>query len=139
MSSVDSKDNIRRFVQNKADIRISLMMLEEGTISDINIRHFFWANRTALMYQTLCGTVESMESLLAHKPPALPNLQDRKGWTALHWAADCNDPAKLRLLLDYGADKTIRDNFGLTALYIARSKNQECIEVLESYTPKPRG
>ena len=139
--SVDSQENIQRFVQNRGDIRISLKMLEEGIISDINIRDSSWDGYTALIYQACWGTVESMESLLAHKPPALPNLQDRDGWTALHYAVDSRDnPAKVRLLLDYGANKTIRNNEGLTALDIARMWNHtECIKVLESYNPKLRG
>ena len=59
------------------------------------------------MYQAEYGTVESMESLLAHKPPALVNLQDSNGRTALHLAVySGDDPAKVRLLLDHGADKT---------------------------------
>ena len=150
MASVDSKANITRFVRTEngglemGGILCSLQMLEDGIISDINIRDNSFSGFTALIYQTLCTNgrrgLESMESLLAHKPPALPNLQDRKGWTALHWAADCNDPAKLRLLLDYGADKTIRDHDGYRAVDDAMSKNlTECIEVLKNYTPKPRG
>ena len=139
--SVDSKENIERFVQFQGGIRSTLKMLEEGTISDINIRDSSYNDGTALMYQAYHGTVESMESLLAHKPPALPNLQDRDGNTALHravWSGD--NPAKVRLLLDYGADKTIRDSDGRTALDCARYWNRpECIKVLESYTPKPRG
>ncbi len=94
------------------------------------------------MYQAICGTVKSTESLLAHKPPALPNLKDRIGRTALHHAVHSDDPAaKLRLLLDYGADKTIRNNDGQTALDLARNRISpwECTEVLESYTPKLKG
>ncbi len=92
------------------------------------------------MYQARNGTVESMESLLAHKPPALVNLKNRFDYTALYYAVySRDDPAKVRLLLDHGADKTIRNNYGLTALEFARSNNRtECIKVLESYTPKPR-
>ena len=140
--SVDSKENIQRFVQNYDDIRISLKMLEEGTISDINIRDSWYYDRTALMYQAWLCTVKSMESLLAHKPPALVNLKDSDGWTALYWAVWGGDdgPAKVRLLLDHGADKTIRDIRGRTALDVARNNYRtECIKVLESYTPKPRG
>ena len=139
-SKIDSKENITRFVQVKGDIRSALKMLEEGTISKINIRDSSSNSCTALMYQARYGTVESMESLLAHKPPALPNLQDSNGNTALHLAVGKRDPAKLRLLLDYGADKTIKDNVGWSALYYARTYNRaECIKVLESYTPKLRG
>ena len=141
MSSKDSQENIERFVQFTDGILKTLQMLEEGIISDINIRDSSCNDMTALMYQARNGTVEAMESLLAHKPPALINLKDRYGWTALHWAVSSRyDPAKVRLLLDYGADKTIRNNDGETALDVARKNNRtECIKVLGSYTPKPRG
>ena len=140
MSSTDSKENITKFVRFEDGILSTLKMLEEGIISDINIRDSSDYDCTALMSQAYHGTVESMESLLAHKPPALVNLKDRHGLTALHWAVDSRDgPAKVRLLLDYGADKTIRCG-GRTALDRARSGNlTDCIKVLESYTPKPRG
>ena len=78
----DSKENIERFVQNKDGILNTLKMLEEGIISDINIRDSSCHDWTALMYQAISGTVESimsMESLLAHKPPALVNLKDSNG------------------------------------------------------------
>ena len=141
MSSKDSQENIQRFVQFKGGILKTLKMLEEGIISDINIRYSRWGDGTALMYQAQYGTVESMESLLAHKPPALINLKDRIGFTALHYAVYSRDgPAKVRLLLDYGADKTIKNEYGRIALEYARSNNlTECIKVLTSYTPKLRG
>ena len=142
MSSIDSKDNIERFVRLKGGILSTLKMLEEGTISDINIRDSSWNDMTALIYQAACGTVESMKSLLAHKPPALVNLKDRLGCTALHYAvmSGDNQAAKVRLLLDYGAEKTIWDNGGCTALEYARKYNlTECIKVLESFAPKLRG
>ncbi len=138
--SVDSKENIERFIRFKGGILSTLKMLEEGTISDINIRDSSSSDCTALMYQAYYGTVESMESLLAHKPPALVNLKDRNGFTALYWAVYSEDPAKVRLLLDHGADKTIRNNAGDTALEYARTFiYTECIKVLESYTPMLRG
>ena len=140
MSSIDSKENITRFVKNKGGILSTLKMLEKGIISDINIRDSSDYDITALMHQAAYGTVESVESLLAHKPPALVNLQNRDGFTTLHYAVYSGLPAKVRLLLDYGADKTIGNNGGLTALEYAREYNcTECIKVLESYTPKPRG
>jgi ankyrin repeat protein len=136
VSSVDSKDNIQKFVENKGDIRISLKMLEEGIISDINIRDISWFDGTALMYQAMIGTVESIESLLTHKPPALPNLQDIGGQTALHWAVYSKNPAKVQLLLDYGADPMIMDKRGATALSNAIIYNRpKIIEVLEDYIP----
>ena len=143
MSPKDSQENIQRFVQCKGGILSTLKMLEEGIISDINIRDSSCSDWTALMYQAAYGTVEAMEYLLAHKPPALVNLKDRYGDTALHCAVNRgrdDAPAKLRLLLDHGADKTIGANQRSTALDIARNNNRtECIKVLEGYTPKLRG
>ena len=139
--AADSKDNIMRFIQNKGDIPLMKEMLEKREIFDINIRDRGFDDRTALMHQACSGTVEGMAFLLAHKPPALLNLQSSYGSTALHLAVSYGDnPAKVRLLLDHGADKTIRDNIGRTALAWARTYNRtECIKVLESYAPKPRG
>ena len=113
-------------------------MLEKGKVSSVNVRYSSWGNGTALMYQAISGTIKGMEFLMASKPPALVNLQDCVGQTALHCAVWSKDPAKLRFLLDNGADKNIG---GETALEYARKHNypKECIEVLESYTPKLRG
>ena len=82
-----------------------------------------------------------MEFLMACKPPALINLQNSNGYTALYYAVYSKDPAKLRFLLDNGADKNIRHGFSGTALDYARRINcpKEFIEVLVSYTPKLRG
>ena len=139
--SIDSAENIRRFVRNTGDIPLMAEMLEKSKVSSANVRDSSWSNGTALMYQAYYGTVEGMEFLMACKPPALINLQDSDGCTALHYAVWSRDPAKLRFLLDNGADKTIRNKYGRTALDIARKYNytKECIEVLESYTPKLRG
>ena len=140
--SIDSYENIRRFVVNRGDIPLMAEMLEKSKVSSVNVRHISnWGNGTALMYQANCGTVEGMEFLMASKPPALVNLQDSGGYTALHYAVWNKNRAKLRFLLDNGADKSIRNNVGLTALDYAIKINcpKECIEVLESYTPKLRG
>ena len=140
--SIDSIENIQRFVRNTGDIPLMAEMLEKGKVSSVNVRYSGWGNGTALMYQAGYGTIEGMEFLMASKPPALVNLQDSNGDTALHLAVSCGDLAKLRFLLDNGADKNIRDKGGETALDEARRYKdcpKECIEVLESYTPKLRG
>ncbi len=135
--SIDSIENIDRFVKNTGDIPLMTEMLEKGKVSSVNVR---CRGITALMYQAQCGTIEGMEFLMASKPPAHVNLQDSNGWTALHLAVFST--AKLRFLLDNGADKNIRNKGGETALEYARKYSnipKECIEVLESYTPKLRG
>ena len=77
--------NIHRFVGG--DIPLMAEMLEKSLVSSVNVRCSNWGNGTALMYQAQYGTIEGMEFLMASKPPALVNLQDSNGWTALHYAA----------------------------------------------------
>ena len=139
--SIDSEENIQRFVQNTGNIPLMAEMLEKGKVSSVNVRYSGWDNRTALMFQAYNGTIKGMEFLMSRKPPALVNLQDSNGYTALNYAVWSKDPAKLRFLLDNGADKNIRSKRRVTALEYARKYNypKECIEVLESYTPKLRG
>ena len=62
-----------------------------------------------------------------------------EGQTALHIAAFENDPDMIRFLLQHGADITLRDDGGQTALEIARRyKHAGVIRLLEessSYKP----
>ena len=57
------------------------------------------------------------EILLANE--ANPNLSDNKGYTPLMVAAQYNDTALIRLLLNYKADLNQRNKFGVTALALA--------------------
>jgi ankyrin repeat protein len=84
-------------------------MLQTKEIPDINIRDCTWRQGTALMYQALYGTVESLEFLLKCDPPPDMNLKNILGLTALHFAVQdgsTEKPEKARLLLKYGCDTT---------------------------------
>lgn len=62
-----------------------------------------------------------------------PNLADRKGWTALHFAAQNNDAETADLLLKNGASPENRDHFGNTPLFRAVFSYRgydDCISVL---------
>ncbi len=50
----------------------------------------------------------------------LIDVQDTRNRTALHWAVSAGNAEAVRLLLKYGADKTLKNNEGQTALYRAR-------------------
>jgi ankyrin repeat protein len=134
--AVDSTDNIKIFVRrNPGDIDTSLTMLDDRTISDINIRDSGLLNCTLLMYQAYHGSAESMKPLLERG--ANVNLQDKYGDTALHYAINNgqDESDKVELLLRYGADRTIKGNNDYTALDIAKqkqNKNKKCILVLEN-------
>lgn len=144
----DSKENIQKFVQNKGNIPLMKKMLDDGTISDINVLFDNGlSTNTALMFETMYGTLEGMKFLLSYDSPANPNIQDKNGWTALHklvWNGEIDKSdkaiqlAKLRLLMKYGADKTIKTHNGKTVLDIAKglSSCNDCIKVIKTYKRK---
>ena len=75
--------------------------------------------------------------------PKLLDIQDVDGQTALHVAASVGNAACVKLLLDAGADSTLRDAEGLTPLQVGfprgcewqqaeKSCFPECAEMLEA-------
>ena len=136
----DSKETIKKFVQNQGNIPLMKKMLNDGTIKNINILFDNGlSTNTALMFETMYGTLDGMKFLLTHN--ADPNIQDKNGWTALHKLAFLGEIdkkaktkqlAKLRLLLEYGADKSIKTKKGKTALDLAKGSLScnDCIKML---------
>jgi ankyrin repeat protein len=136
----DSKETIKKFVQNQGNIPLMKKMLNDGTIKNINILFDNGlSTNTALMFETMYGTLDGMKFLLTRN--ADPNIQDKNGWTALHKLAFLGEIdkkaktkqlAKLRLLLDYGADKSIKTKKGKTALDLAKGSLScnDCIKML---------
>ena len=136
----DSKETIKKFVQNQGNIPLMKKMLNDGTIKNINILFDNGlSTNTALMFETMYGTLDGMKFLLTRN--ADPNIQDKNGWTALHKLAFLGEIdkkaktkqlAKLRLLLDYGADKSIKTKKGKTALDLAKGSFScnDCIKML---------
>jgi len=57
-------------------------------------------------------------------------VQDNDGWTPLHYAAKKCHVDVARVLLDHGADLTIRDNKGRTPLDIGSECSEEFREML---------
>ncbi len=133
-----SQETIRRFVQIRGDVPLMKRMLAVS-IPHVNVVDTTLGNFTALMYQTFYGTIDSMEFLLTCDPPADPNAKNSDNRTILQLAVISNDPAKIRLLLEHGADRNAKGERNLTALELARkvySYYTECIQVLQSYFPE---
>ena len=137
-----NKEIVREFVKaSGADAipRMSRMMYIDRSITDINIKDSTYYDRTALHHQAGLGTTGSVAWLLRQDPPAGVNIVDSYQQTPLmHAVLSDEDPeGKVRLLLDHGADRDIKDNTGNTALYYARSYNKPAavIDMLENYRP----
>ncbi|XP_065344909.1 ankyrin-3-like [Cloeon dipterum] len=78
--------------------------------------------KTCLHCAAQYGHLELVGDLL--KSGTEVDLKDKKGWTALHYAARYNQvPEIVEMLLDHGADVNLCDKYGRTALSIVASDN----------------
>lgn len=77
----------------------------------------FERKQTILHVAVLDGYLASVEILLKYDP-SLVNLQDLDGDTALHKASLRQNMQIIDLLINKGADKTIKNNFGRTPLQL---------------------
>ena len=112
------------------------MLLVDKTITDINIKNS--NGSTALFYQAWQGTTGTVAWLLRQDPPAYIDVRDPMQWTPLMAAAasDTDSEGKVRLLIEYGANRDLKDWDGRTALYWARRYNKPAaIDLLENYRP----
>jgi ankyrin repeat protein len=69
------------------------------------------------MYACLDGDLPLARALIRHG--ASVNAQDHGGWTALHFAAQEYRPELVRLLVQSGADLSLRDENGNSPLWAA--------------------
>ena len=142
MGNSNTKESISQFVKaDGADAipRMHRMLYIDRSITDINIKDSTYSDGTALHYQSSNGTTGSVAWLLRQDPPAGVNERDSHQYTplmrAVCWGED--PEGKVRLLLDHGADRDIKDRWGDTALDWARRNNKPAavIDMLENYRP----
>jgi ankyrin repeat protein len=87
--------------------------------------------RVDLINAAIDRDIPTVERLLSEG--AIPDLTDRQGWTALHFAAQNNDAETAKILLKHGAPLESRDLFGNTPLWRAVFSYRgaaDCISVL---------
>ena len=53
------------------------------------------------------------------------NIRDDYGFTPLHFAVSNNDPKKIQILLNMGANVNAKSHYGFTPIYHAVGKNGE--------------
>ena len=143
----NSKEKIAEFVRNNlrnqpdpdAIPRMSRMLYVDRSITNIDIKDSTYNDRTALQYQSQYGTTGSVAWLLRQDPPAGVNIGNSYQATPLIFAVlSGEDPeGKVRLLLDHGADRDLKNYAGETALEWARRNNRPAavIDMLENYRP----
>ncbi len=117
--------------------RMARMLLVDKSITDINIKNS--GGWTALIYQAWHGTTGNMAWLLMQDPPAYIDVRSSRQLTPLMNAARSpTDPeGKVRLLIEYGADRDLVNEYGGTALSVARATNKPAavIDLQENYRP----
>ena len=97
--------------------------------ADVNTRDAY--GQTPLMYAAAANSTNAVVRLIGDG--ARVNAKSSAGWTALMYAARDN-PGALESLLTRGADPSLSNNDGQTALDIARSSNLEAVGILGAAT-----
>jgi uncharacterized protein len=115
------------------EVDLVKVLLQHG--GDVNLRDF--ADATPLMiaagYECSADNPCPVVALLIAHGASL-NAQDADGNTALMNAAEDGNITAGRLLLDHGADPTMKNKKGQTALDLSRSRQREKFtEMLEAY------
>ena len=135
----DNSNILREFVQAKgsdAIPRMARMLLVDKTITNIDIKNS--NGNTALFYQAGWGTTGIMAWLLRQDPPADIDIRNSVQWTPLMNAAasDTDSEGKVRLLIEYGANRDLKNEDGFTARDWARSLNKPAVfDILGNYRP----
>ena len=111
------------------DIKKASQLIHEG--ASVNYRDASGAN--SLSEAILSGNVEILKIVIDAKADL--DARFDKEWTALMLAAQRNQPEMVRILLESGANSTLKNEAGLTALQIAEiTGNTSTAEILRSFS-----
>ncbi len=143
---VDSEENIDEFIYEVREATTYDNLLLDGSISHADVRGYDgWSSLHRIpgigRVNKDIDTDILISYLLTCDPPADVNGRTRYGETPMWWAAFFNNTSAVKVLIDFGGDRTIKTNSaGLypnsTPLDIAKEKNyQETIELLTECSP----
>ena len=112
---VDSKENIDKFIYAKEATTYDNLLLD-GSISNADVRYGNGDSGLHLIPYTGYGDYEGIDTdilisyLLTCDPPADVNGRDRGGYTPMFVAASYNNTSAMKVLIDFGGDRTIKTN-----------------------------
>ncbi|XP_052782656.1 putative ankyrin repeat protein RF_0381 [Mya arenaria] len=106
-----SAKSILHMCCEKGRYECAKVLLEKG--ADVLIRDTWY--QTPLMYSILTQYENIAALLLDHNPEAI-DIGDKYGKTALHIAVEGGSAECVQLLLRYGADVNVTNNYGVTPL-----------------------
>ena len=142
---VDSRDNVYTFVDAKEATTYDNLLLD-GSISNADVRYGggysgLHINPYIGRYNKDVDTDILIYYLLTCDPPADVNGRNRWGESPMWHAACFNNTSAVKVLIDFGGDRTIKTNSNasypnMTPLDIAKKgNNQEIIELLTECFP----
>jgi ankyrin repeat protein/serine/threonine protein kinase len=112
-------------------VECSGLLLKHGAALDVCNEQ----QQTPLHLAAAEGSVKAMELFLKHHPSMTEdviNKQDSYGDTALHDAIACDHESVARLLLTYGADFSIQNKLGRTAVNVSKLKSAKIRALMEN-------
>ena len=139
---VDSRENIRKFIYAKEATTYDNLLLD-GSISNADVRDEYGGSGLHIIpWIKGIDTDILISYLLTCDPPADVNGRDSDGQTPMRRAAYYNNTSAVKVLIDFGGDRTIKTNSddkynsNMTPLDIAKKENnQEIIKLLTECFP----
>lgn len=107
------------YAARRGDSRAVTANLDAGVAVDLATDD----GRSPLMLAAANGQLRVLHYLLNHQAEA-DRRDQRRGWSALHWAARGQHPAVVRALVAAGADVTLADRQGRSPLSLAAEQTQ---------------
>jgi len=119
VNGTDSFGNSPVMIASQRNWSGVITVLQQNAHCDVNHQNFFGSS--ALMCSASHGHLDALRTLCANGNVDI-NLLSRFGQTALMKAAQAGKLESIKILLDHGADPTVRNKQGKGAIEIAEEK-----------------
>ncbi len=123
-ASIHARNNVHSTVLHLAAVKSPVAFVKEliQKGADVNAASIN-DNTTPLMDAANAGRADSVRLLLENGAKVNKQEASEEKRTALHWAVIGKNPEVVKVLLEYKADKSLKDKNGLTPLELAVKRN----------------